>query len=73
MNIRSDTKDLFRKHLNDSKYQWMRDRITRLWPEWKLAAEELQVESLTVRNRKRKNVSSFLLGGSVAQWLGRLP
>ncbi|XP_068704273.1 alpha-1,6-mannosylglycoprotein 6-beta-N-acetylglucosaminyltransferase A-like [Montipora foliosa] len=60
VNIRSDTKDLFRKHLNDSKYQWMRDRITRLWPEWKLAAEELQVESLTVRNRKRKNIFLYM-------------
>ncbi|XP_068704283.1 alpha-1,6-mannosylglycoprotein 6-beta-N-acetylglucosaminyltransferase A-like isoform X2 [Montipora foliosa] len=60
VNIRGDAKDLFLEHLNDSKYQWMTDRITRLWPEWKLAAEELQVESLTVRNRKRKNIFLYM-------------
>ena len=60
VNVRDNTEDLFRKQLNDSKYQWIRDRITRLWSDWKLAAKALEAESLTVRNRKKKKVSRVM-------------
>ena len=55
--IRGNTDELFQKKLSHSKYQWMRDRITRLWPDWKRAATALENDSPTVRNRQRKNVS----------------
>ena len=43
--------------MDDSKYHWMRDRITRLWPDWKRAAKELENEKPAFRNRQVKNVS----------------
>lgn len=43
--------------MDDSKYQWMRDRITRLWPDWKRAAKDLENEKPGFRNRQVKNVS----------------
>lgn len=70
VNVRDDTEDLFRKQLNDSKYQWIRDRITRLWSDWKLAAKALEAESLTVRNRKKKKVFLYMGSYSIQEdWL----
>jgi len=43
--------------MNASKYQWIRDRIKRLWPDWKLAAKALESEKPDFRNRQVKNVS----------------
>lgn len=54
--MREDLGELFKK-MNDSRYQWMRDRITRLWPDWKLAAKQLEKEKSTFKNRRVKNVS----------------
>lgn len=54
--VREDLSELFKK-MNHSKYQWMRDRITRLWPDWKLAAKQLETEKSAFRNRRVKNVS----------------
>lgn len=71
VNVRDNTEDLFRKQLNDSKYQWIRDRITRLWSDWKLAAKALEAESLTVRNRKKKKVSRFLFSDRQQKYHGR--
>ena len=45
--------------MNDSKYQWMRERITRLWPDWKQAAKELENENPDFKNRQVKNVSKM--------------
>ena len=55
-NVRDDLKELMHK-MNDSKYQWMRERITRLWPDWKKAAQALNQEQPAFRNRQVKNVS----------------
>jgi len=60
VNIRSDTVELFQKKLSDSKYQWIRDRITRLWPDWKHAAKALETENPTVRNRQQKNILLYM-------------
>jgi len=54
--VRDDLKELMHK-MNDSKYQWMRERITRLWPDWKKAAQALNQEKPAFRNRHMKNVS----------------
>ncbi|KAK2568503.1 hypothetical protein P5673_007563 [Acropora cervicornis] len=60
----------FLSELNDSKYQWIRDRITRLWSDWKLAAKALEAESLTVRNRKKKKVFLYMGSYSIQEdWL----
>jgi len=58
--VREDLGELFKK-MNHSKYQWMRDRITRLWPDWKLAAKQLVSEKSVFRNRRVKNVSNVML------------
>lgn len=34
----------------------MRERITRLWPDWTMAAKTLQAENPTLRNRQSKKV-----------------
>ena len=54
--VREDLGELFKK-MNHSKYQFMRDRITRLWPYWKLAAKQFEKEKSSFRNRRVKNVS----------------
>ena len=57
VNIRMELGELFLEKMSDSKYQWMRDRITRLWPDWKQAAKALEAQNPTFRNRQHKNVS----------------
>lgn len=69
-NVRDDLKELMHK-MSDSKYQWMRERITRLWPDWKKAAQALNQEKPAFRNRQVKNV--FVYMGAYVQheeWLG---
>lgn len=41
----------------DSKYHWMKERITRLWPDWREAAKALEREKPAFRNRQFKDVS----------------
>lgn len=70
VNFRSNTNELFREKLNDSKYQFVKDRITRLWPDWKHATKTLEKESLAVRNRQRKNIFLYMGAYSVrTRWL----
>ncbi|XP_020612669.1 alpha-1,6-mannosylglycoprotein 6-beta-N-acetylglucosaminyltransferase A-like [Orbicella faveolata] len=69
--VREDLSELFKK-MNHSKYQWMRDRITRLWPDWKLAAKQLETEKSAFRNRRVKNILFYM--GAFAyheHWLER--
>ena len=49
VNLRSHADELFQKKLSNSKYQWIRDRITRLWPDWKQAAKAFETENPTFR------------------------
>ena len=60
VNFRSTLMNCSAEELNDSKYQFVKDRITRLWPEWRHAAKALEKKSLAVRNRQRKNVSQIM-------------
>ena len=53
--VRDDLTELMHK-LNESKYQFMRDRISRLWPEWRAAAKKLEQQKPSFGNRQRKNV-----------------
>ncbi|CAH3176440.1 unnamed protein product [Porites lobata] len=68
--IRTELDDLFQKNLNHSKYLWMRERITRLWPDWTMAAKTLQAESPTLRNRQSKKIFLFMGTYSIqVDWL----
>lgn len=67
--VRDDLTELMHK-LNESKYQFMRDRISRLWPEWRAAAKKLEQQKPSFGNRQRKNILLFM--GAFAfykQWL----
>ena len=55
LHVRDDLTELMHK-LNESKYQFMRDRISRLWPEWRAAAKRLEQQKQSFGNRQRKNV-----------------
>ncbi|XP_073232225.1 alpha-1,6-mannosylglycoprotein 6-beta-N-acetylglucosaminyltransferase A-like [Porites lutea] len=59
LHVRDDLTGLMHK-LNESKYQFMRDRITRLWPEWRAAAERLEQQKPSFGNRQRKNILLFM-------------
>ncbi|KAL9979524.1 hypothetical protein ACROYT_G017199 [Oculina patagonica] len=69
LNVREELGELFKK-MNQSRYQWIRDRITRLWPDWKMAAKQLEKEKSTFRNRRVKNIF-FYMGAFAAHegWL----
>ncbi|CAH3025888.1 unnamed protein product [Porites evermanni] len=68
--IRTELDELFQKNLNHSKYLWMRERITRLWPDWTMAAKTLQAESPILRNRQSKKIFLFMGTYSIqVDWL----
>ncbi|CAH3195629.1 unnamed protein product, partial [Porites evermanni] len=69
VHVRDDLTELMQK-LNESKYQFMRDRISRLWPEWRASAKRLEQRKPSFGNRQIKNILLFM--GAFAQqkiWL----
>ena len=55
LHVQNDLRELMHK-LNESKYQFMRDRISRLWPDWRAAAKRLEQQKPSFKNRQKKNV-----------------
>ncbi|XP_073232233.1 alpha-1,6-mannosylglycoprotein 6-beta-N-acetylglucosaminyltransferase B-like [Porites lutea] len=54
LHVRDDLTELMQK-LYESKYQFMRDRIARLWPEWRDSAKRLEQQKPSFGNRQIKN------------------
>ena len=57
--MREDVEGLMLQ-MADSKYHWMKERITRLWPDWREAAKALEQEKPAFRNRQFKDVSRIM-------------
>ena len=53
--VREDVGEILHQ-TSHKKYQWMRERITRLWPDWSQAAKHLERNKPAFKERLVKNV-----------------
>lgn len=53
--VREDVGEMLHQ-MSHEKYQWMRERITRLWPDWSQAAKHLEQNKPAFKKRLVKNV-----------------
>ena len=58
--MRFELKDTFINTLNKLNLKWMRDRITRMWPDWVAAGKEFAAEGSLRRKHHVKKVAEQL-------------
>ena len=54
--MRFELEKSFIDTLTKLNLRWMRDRITRMWPQWTAAAKQFAAETLRKQHRTRKVV-----------------
>jgi len=62
--MRFELEDTFINTLNRLNLRWMRDRITRMWPQWIAAAKEFAAEGSLRRQHEAKKVEQLWLNKS---------
>ena len=58
--MRFELEDTFIETLNKLNLKWMRDRITRMWPDWVAAAKEFEAEGSLRRKHHARKVAGQL-------------
>ncbi|XP_044174948.1 alpha-1,6-mannosylglycoprotein 6-beta-N-acetylglucosaminyltransferase A-like isoform X1 [Acropora millepora] len=66
--VREDVGEILHQ-MSHEKYQWMRERITRLWPDWSQAAKHLERNKPAFKERLVKNIFVYMGVYSQHKWL----
>jgi len=66
--MRFELDSTFIDTLNKLNLRWMRDRITRMWPEWVAAAKQFAAEGALRRQHRARKVHCGVLYKNVMFW-----